>query len=1402
MSEIYRSYFDIDPEYFPQVTDKEIEKYPDLWKKFYPHETFVKLLKDMISVLSRRQKLSIWVEGAYGTGKSHAALTLKKLLDASPADTKAYFDRFPHELSDELYQRFQQQKESGKILTVHRYTSSDILNDADLAFALQESIVRALHEAGLSESGIGSLREAAIDWLSGPNEKRYFDGLIHSDYAYLFSGDSADDVIEKLRTYEGKPLETLMGQIMKVGKERNFLALSLNAEKVSTWIRQVIHANGLKAIVFVWDEFTDYFRNNMKSLTGFQQIAEISATDPFYLVIVTHKSEGLFGGEDKNGKRILDRFVRPPCNISLPENMAFRLMGAAMKVKEDLKDEWEEITDDLYDRTTDSRVLVQKKANITKEELERILPIHPYAALLLKHISAAFQSNQRSMFDFIKNDRGEEAKGFQWFIDHCGPLDDNPLLTVDMLWDFFYETGRSSLAADIRTILDCYARAETKSLRGDEKRVLKTVLMLQAISQSLGGAVELFIPNEKNVQNAFEGSELGSGQARQIAEKLCKDQVLYKKPLGGGKEQYSAMSSGGDLVEIEQLKQGILQQKTTKALIDEAEMAAVVAPSEALGLRYVVQYTSAADLKRTAGEIRGQAAKYEGKIPALVVVAKNDQESAAAASRIQECMEDPSYHIVFIDATATTLGERRMDLYAEAMANAAYQQRKDNKLAAQYSKNAKEVLTEWRNLVSDGRFDVFYRRTDGSVAHVHTQEVEPLYDVMKEIDREYFPCSLEKGSGVTSTMWQATSRAMGAEAGASEELKGAFRSQNESTKLENYIGRDAWKQPAGSQPYWEAKPHLLISKIKLAAEAVIADAFASSGRVSIREIYEALRQAPFGFLPCNLTAFVLGFILKEYVDGTYSWSDGTTSDKLTMKKFKEMVDELLKQYMTPSMKYRDQYIVKLTEEEKAFNETSASAFGIPLNQCTNVEQTRDRIRNEMKKYAFPLWCAKYALAEAVAAGREAAVSALIDLYMELANGENDQDTANRIGKLCLATPALAEDLKKVCNSEMCTKGMTAYLSTFDGGILPELAKNVGDQGQYVTVLRKKFNADAANWVWKKETADAKIGEVILEYRIIAKTNALLATQVSSFTTAISEWQTKCRFFRLSYAYIKSRLSIELGGLMDLLAVILQAGSLSEMQKKDFFSLLESQGSAFRALYDGQKEMFLTSCEFYLRKYDFTAEEIDEIYHKLPTSVFLLEGKAYIAKIEELLADYNAGRSSAKLKAFWKEKTETDSPLAWSRKYKMPLLCMVGEADADAARVAFTAVNQKKVDAATAEAALDILSHADIFGAMKDDDARDEAFRRLVIGDYAVILTDITEVKAYLESALSGEPYNWLENPYLKKRLEELANDKYMRGGADPVLDKIEKMDAAEAKRYLKQLVKENLKVGMEIIRHR
>ena len=151
MLEKYRDYFDIDPDFFPAVNEAVIMKNPEMWKKFFPHETFIKLLKNMISVLERKQKLCLWVEGAYGTGKSYAVLTLKKLIDSTAEETREYFQRY--KMDNDLYNRFQAVKSSGRILTVHRYGSATIRSDHNLVFAIQESIEKALVDAGIENKG-------------------------------------------------------------------------------------------------------------------------------------------------------------------------------------------------------------------------------------------------------------------------------------------------------------------------------------------------------------------------------------------------------------------------------------------------------------------------------------------------------------------------------------------------------------------------------------------------------------------------------------------------------------------------------------------------------------------------------------------------------------------------------------------------------------------------------------------------------------------------------------------------------------------------------------------------------------------------------------------------------------------------------------------------------------------------------------------------------------------------------------------------------------------------------------------------------------------------------------------------------------------------------------------------
>ena len=1397
MLEKYRHYFDIDPDYFPAVNEAVITNNPDMWKKFFPHETFIKLIKNTVDVLERKQKLCLWVEGAYGTGKSHAVLTLKKLLDADAADTREYFSRY--NMDNDLCNRFQSVKNSGRILTVHRYGSATIRGDHNLVFAVQESVEKALADAGIENKGGNALRDATIAWLSDADNKRYFNGLITGTYSDLFGGDDIEAVLGKLSSFSGDALAKVMDNIFRVADERQIKALSLSVSGLCKWIGEVIKANGLKAIVFIWDEFTEYFYNNARNLTGFQELCEISETDPFYFILVTHVTQGLFHERDQDFIKLNGRFVSPHSLISLPENIAFQLMGAAMEKNTDpaVVEDWELAIDDFEDRTKESRKLVKSIARISDEEMKGILPIHPYAALLLKHISSAFDSNQRSMFDFIKNDRGDEIKGFQWFIDNFGPEDDNPLLTVDMLWEFFYDKGKEYLAHDIRSILDYYNRAGNQRLDSDQKRVLKTVLLLQAISQYAGDSVDLFIPNEKNINNAFEGTDM-DGSASRCADQLVRDKVLFSKSLGGGKFQYAAYNNEGE-IDVKPFEDQIDKKSTsafiTEELADRTRIVDAIMLGGALKLRYELRFVSASDFDSTIKQLRNTEEKYENKIVAVVCFAKDDAESVVIGKKIREALAAGTYNMVFIDATRTPFGADGYSTYRHDMALSMSQQGKDGGLATQYANNAKDSLKKWKSRITAGEFIVHTaEKRDGERATT----IDALYALLAEINKKKFPECLEGTYTVIANMYTPSSMKQGVECGCNQKTAGTFLSGSPATKLENALD-GAWKV----DEYWKVKPHLPISKIKIHVDGIISDGFRNGGgRVSIKRIYDSLKVAPYGFMPCNLSAFIMGFILKEYTTGTFSWSDGLTNDILNVNKLKEMIDEVIRLEITPNPRYKDKYIVAMTDEEKAFNEITSVAFGIPINMCTSVPNTRERIRSKMKEYSFPIWTLKSILGEEVLKTDATVLAEIIDSFCGIANSNNmgasksDSDIAMVIGKLAKENPNAADDLKRLLNKEKCTQGMTAYLKTFEDGALVALAEQVGDGGQYINALRKKFDADAANWVWNVETAQQKIREVILEYTIIVESNKVISKSIS-FEATIREWCDKCGYIRISYAAAKNYLD-ELGAFLAMLHNLKKAGTLLDSQKKGFLDLLVANADNFRNFYNNQVDLFKRVCGYYLD--GLSDEEIKEVFATIPAGSFTYEKADYLNTVEAKVKAYKEGLKSAKLKKLWRDKTGTDTPRAWSKKNKMPILCLVPDAEIAKAKTAFGAVNRAKSDEATIDKAMEYLSTAKFFDFLADDTALDKAFRDGIIKSYAVMLTDIQEVKDYLDSRITADPFDWFGLPEVDKKLRQMAEAKYNQGGCDRALAKIDEMDISDVKKYLKDLIKDNMIVGMEIIK--
>lgn len=346
------------------------------------------------------------------------------------------------------------------------------------------------------------------------------------------------------------------------------------------------------------------------------------------------------------------------------------------------------------------------------------------------------------------------------------------------------------------------------------------------------------------------------------------------------------------------------------------------------------------------------------------------------------------------------------------------------------------------------------------------------------------------------------------------------------------------------------------------------------------------------------------------------------------------------------------------------------------------------------------------------------------------------------------------------------------------------------------VLRKKFDADAANWVWNVETAQQKIREVILEYKIISESNKVIS-KTNKFEETIKEWCDKCKYIRISYNAAKNYLD-NFGEFLEILYKLKKSGTILNSQKQEFYDLLVENADDFKSFYSNPIDLFKKVCEFYVE--DLADEEIKEIYNNLPTDLFIKEKAEYTNIINVKVEEYKHNSKSAKLKKLWKEKTNTDTPREWSKKYKMPILCMVEDSNVKMAKNIFEAINVSYNNKNSIDEYIEYLSNAKFIESLEDENKRNKAFVKAIIKNYDVMLTDIEEVKSYLDNKISAEPYDWFGLPEVEKKLKQLAEAKYNQIGCEKALEKIDNMELIDIKRYLKELIKDDMTVGMAIIK--
>ncbi len=1384
----YSDYFEIDEGYWPEINPSSIKDPLNKWEKTYPHKTFIELLKATERMLSRETnnvKKGIWIEGAYGTGKSRVAWTLKNILDCREDDLRAYFRKYSAlQVESDLLAKLVTHKQ-GKIITAYRYASSEIDSDRALIMAVYESITKALSDAGVVYRGENTLRGGVALWLSDDANKGYFNTLMAlPEYRGLgsFAGKSADDVIRLLKDKNAK-VEALMKDIFSLADSRQISALTISMDDLIAWLTDIIDQNQLKAIVLVWDEFSAYFKKNRTSLDEFQKLAELSNNKPFYLMIVTHMSGSIFSETDQTGKIVRDRFVRKA--IEMPDSIAFELIRHALKVKDSQRDLWNGLADDINNRMSSSREAVQKVVwkNSTADEdvLKGILPLHPFAALLLKNISTAFASNQRSMFNFIKNAETENLQAFQWFIDNFSP-DNGDILSIDYLWNFFYEkgtdeygigAGRINLDSMVRTILDTYPKNENR-LNNEQKRILKTVLMMQAISEKLGDSVELFLPTEQNINYAFEGTDFeGDYAVNVIKNNLVKEGILYSKPIGNGKQQFAAAAVSGDQVQIDNIKKRIFNETKTAFLITNGGMEQVLSLTPALRIRYDVTPVTVENFTFSINRITNEPTTY--KLRAILSFARNDEEQNRIRDLIKGAMNNNRYeNLIFIDTSSTVLGGERFEQWVEFSANEEYWRTKDGKLADEISRKAGSILENWKTDIANGTFIFYSPFVKTGESYDNASSV--LNALSNTVIRKY-PLSFDNAK-VSENFFLMSGLQSGAKFGMNQTCGSVFQANSVLPLMQG-----CWQ----IQDYWLENSSLPIARLKVEVDGLIKSAFErDERRIAIGEIFDALMEK--GFMPCNLYAFLTGFLLKEYAVETYRYSDGETGDKMSVDKMAEIIAEYIKHKNTPIPHYREKFIALLSKEQIAFIEFAKVVFGISDNN--SVERTAINIRSKMKDLGYPIWCFK----EIDQNGLDDFIDKLASIANSTHTGESVAKIAVAIGRLLLQRPTAAANLAALFTKENAEKAMFEFLKGFEYGEILKVANEINAENVIQDVKRQVGSGEAL-WLWDQETGEEELRKLLTDYKIIAESNQL-NPKTSSLKECFLEWKEQLKSIRIPYKVLIKQIP-SLKEFFVFLRDIFTTIDLTYSNKMIFLNEIMIKKDEIVNLFSTKKDVFRKQYSYYLD--DFSEEDVNLLYSKLPIESYIKENADFEKYVDEEAKKIREEKEKYKLHQLWTGLTSSSTPRDWSTRNRTPILSLVPISLHGEAKRAFGAINRSNPDETEVKFALDFLNKAAFLSEINDKRKIDEAFIRDIVDRFFVVLPDADEVRSRIESVTTINPFDWYGDPNVRLEVEKFAQARYNLRGCHEAFERIEKMDAEKAKEYLKRLIKDNMNVGIEIL---
>ncbi|HHY53744.1 MAG TPA: hypothetical protein GX499_11020, partial [Clostridiales bacterium] len=1032
---------------FVDVYSEEVDKDSERWKQFIPHENMKELLQKLMKALERGNKddeKPIWLTGAYGTGKTFASFVVKHLLEDDISEVEKYFNNNMNTTIGDLWEQFKAIRSKKPIMVVYKSGSGHVDNPKRFLMEIQKGVTDELRRKGYFKFSSTMVDDIIEKFNSGVVSLEKLFAKYRTEF---FAFDKPEEVLEALRntTQNHDDLdvaETLVDILSKEGVYVNDDPVSLKE-----WLQDVIERNNLGAIVFIWDEFTEYL-NKSKSFDTVQEVAQYSAELPFYLFLVTHRAPTQFTSIDESQRaKIRDRFhvVR----LEMKEITAFSLMARAIEIKPATADEWKAQSRRLWLQVESVADAMESAGlpDVEQKEMEKLVPMHPYTAYLLAHISNLYVSSQRSLFMYLKS---KENGGFADFIEKY-PENEWYWITSDRLWDYFFDSQTQPMIDNDGAMqVISYARnaMQSESLSEDEVKVVKAVCLLLALNYLESGAGSKWHkPLLSNLKLMFTGTPLAK-VLDNLVEKLESKQVLHVNELNGDKE---FILPGRHIPnELRNEAENFVNNNHTFGDVLTNDGNSIDDPgygyakkfekkiftfSGADKLRFEVKVQPFQSSKFTLSQIEGLLKPYQ--IGVIIVLAFSDSDREKALEKAKEIATRRTAVVVSL----VPLGEEKWKEWKKCATDwYCYEKMKETSQANYARTKTEEIMDRWFDKIASGDFMVFI---PGKEPH-WVRGIEKVKQELINFRTELFPAGPEK-IDTTSTLYDRPSYGKSV---ASFVLEPP-------TKIPSPYKELIQKLERGH--VWSTDLSTVQSNHPLKKMQDLADRLMEERNfdVPLIEIWERLQEPPFGLMPSPIGLFLFACVMRKYAKGYYVY-DGSTTQELNANRMADLLTKVVKY----DKGCEDLVIKRLTKDAQDFCKLMRETFSLTEAESTTPEEVRKSLNVKISEMHYPLWILEFD-PELVGYGSSTFCFLISNLQAFIFSDEvlND-DKLRAITELLGAT---GQYLAKNFTKERMSRCFAQFLTKEDGKITLLMQKLNLDPNGVRDVLAYLLKEDASRW---------------------------------------------------------------------------------------------------------------------------------------------------------------------------------------------------------------------------------------------------------------------------------------------------------------------------------------------------